>query len=110
MQILLEVCVDTFESAVAAIQGGADRIELCSALSEGGLTPSVGLLREIKQYLAVEYDAPLLTGRKQTIPREALVPVPSSWTETWFGAMWSAPTANPLATSRENPSNHVRVY
>lgn len=42
--ILLEVCVDDALGLAAAIQGGADRIELCAALSVGGLTPSPGLL------------------------------------------------------------------
>lgn len=45
----LEVCCGSLASAVAAVEGGASRIELCSALSLDGLTPSIGPIRELRR-------------------------------------------------------------
>lgn len=45
-EIVFELCAESIDACLAARDGGADRIELCSALSEGGLTPSHGLIRE----------------------------------------------------------------
>ena len=45
----LEVCVDTLESAKNAIKGGATRLELCSSLLIGGLSPSPTLYKQIRQ-------------------------------------------------------------
>lgn len=49
MKRLLEVCTGNLASVIAAVKGGAERIELCSALSLDGLTPSIGLLKYVRQ-------------------------------------------------------------
>lgn len=46
MKRLLEICAADIDSVYAAARGGADRVELCCALSEGGLTPSAGMIEE----------------------------------------------------------------
>jgi len=55
MAKLLETCVDSLASARAAIAGGTDRLELCSALTVGGLTPYAELLQQIRS----ESDIPI---------------------------------------------------
>ena len=46
---LLECCVDTVESALAAKEGGADRLELCANLLIGGTTPDINLYHRIRE-------------------------------------------------------------
>ncbi len=50
---LLEICCYGLDSALTAAQAGADRIELCAAPAEGGLTPSAGVLKQVREAVAI---------------------------------------------------------
>ncbi|KAJ3750783.1 copper homeostasis CutC domain-containing protein [Lentinula detonsa] len=58
--ILIEVCIDSVESAMSAIRGGANRLEVCGNLAlGGGTTPSLGLLKAVQE--AVEsFQVPIM--------------------------------------------------
>lgn len=51
----LEICVGSWQSAMAAQIGGADRIELCDNLAEGGTTPSLGMILNCKKSLKIPF-------------------------------------------------------
>jgi len=53
MKFKLEVCVDTVESAITAQEAGADRIELCDNLTEGGTTPGPGAITSTRNNLTI---------------------------------------------------------
>ena len=50
----IEICTDSLEGALAANKFGAKRIELCSSLSLGGLTPSFGLIQQCVKNTNIE--------------------------------------------------------
>ncbi len=54
MKNLLEICAANYQSAMHAQEGGADRIELCVNLQEGGETPSFGLMKRVREDLQIQ--------------------------------------------------------
>lgn len=55
--IKIEVCAFSLESCLAAEKGGANRVELCGSMYEGGTTPSAGLIQIVKQRINIEIHA-----------------------------------------------------
>lgn len=55
MAYLIEIATTDYITTEAAVKGGADRIELCSAITEGGLTPSMGHIRKCRE----QFDLPI---------------------------------------------------
>ena len=50
MKTNLEICIDSCSGIDAAVEGGADRIELCSSLKYGGLTPTIEVLQHASEF------------------------------------------------------------
>jgi copper homeostasis protein len=53
MNYTIEIATTDFESTREAVEGGADRIELCTALSEGGITASYGLIKKCRESFSI---------------------------------------------------------
>ena len=53
----MEVCVDNLASVAAAWEGGARRVELCSSLAEGGLTPTPGMAEAARALIEEKEEA-----------------------------------------------------
>ena len=49
----VEICAGSVTSCKAAQDGGADRVELCGGLPEGGTTPSVGMIRRAREVITI---------------------------------------------------------
>ena len=83
MRSVLEVCVDSSASALAAKRGGASRLELCADLIVGGTTPSLALVRQVKAEtgLCVLCCGP---GSEISVTTATSLPRWNSWPQSWW--------------------------
>lgn len=51
--MIVEICASNYSSAIHAEQAGAHRIELCAELAVGGITPSYGMIKQVRQELSI---------------------------------------------------------
>jgi copper homeostasis protein len=70
-KFLLEISVETLEAALAAQRGGADRVELCGNLSIGGVTPSIEVMRTMREQLRIPVFAMIRPRGKDFVYSEA---------------------------------------
>lgn len=73
---LLEICCYSMECALTAQQNGADRVELCAAPKEGGLTPSLGVLKSVRQRVTIPVHPIRLSAHAVVIFATATVNLP----------------------------------
>ena len=71
MPILIEACCGSIDEAIAAQDAGADRIELCAGLPTGGVTPSLGMIRQAKKLLSIPVVVMVRSKEGAVCPSEA---------------------------------------
>lgn len=84
MRSVLEVCVDSTASALAAKRGGASRLELCADLIVGGTTPSLALVRQVKAETGLPVRALLRPGSETSVTTATSLPRWNSWPQSWW--------------------------
>lgn len=89
---LIEGCVDSYASALAACRGGADRLELCGQLVIGGVTPSPAMLEQVLRDCPVPVNV-LIRPRFATfcipMPRWTRCAGRSTCSAAWASTAWS---------------------